>query len=98
GGVLLNKYISFDIGGTKVKHTLMLEDGTFITKDEYNTRKSSLEHFLEDIFCIINSYQEFDDISGVAIIMPGFVDISTGYADASGDVKNLMIYQVLLLV
>lgn len=67
----------------------MLEDGTFIKKDEYNTRKSSLEHFLEDIICIINSYQEFDDISGVAISMPGFVDISTGYTDAAGAISIL---------
>src|SRR5690625_3703234 len=85
----MNKYIAFDIGGTKIKHSLLLEDGSFIEKGKYNTRRSSLTEFLNDMISVIRTYQEKCNISGVAISMPGFVNIETGYTEDAGAISIL---------
>lgn len=85
----MNKYIAFDIGGTKVKHAVLSEDGTFIEKRNYSTRKSNLDQFLTDILLTIQAYQASYDIAGVAISMPGFVNIKTGYTEDAGAITIL---------
>lgn len=85
----MNKYIAFDIGGTKVKHAVLLEDGTFIEKGAYPTRKSNLDQFLTDIMLTVQAYQNRFDIAGVAISMPGFVNIKTGYTEDAGAITIL---------
>lgn len=85
----MNKYIAFDIGGTKVKHAVLLEDGTFIEKGAYSTRKSNLDQFLTDIMLTVQAYQNRFDIAGVAISMPGFVNIKTGYTEDAGAITIL---------
>ncbi|WP_040978144.1 ROK family protein [Oceanobacillus jeddahense] len=85
----MNKYIAFDIGGTEVKHAVLLEDGTFIEKGKYRTRRSNLNQFLTDIILTIKAYQTNDHISGIAISMPGFVNIKTGYTEDAGAITIL---------
>jgi len=85
----MKKYISFDIGGTKVKYSLLLEDGTFLKKNEYLTRKKNLDEFLNDLFSIVTGYESNNSISGISVSMPGFVNPKTGYTEFAGAITVL---------
>jgi beta-glucoside kinase len=85
----MKKYISFDVGGTKVKHGIVLEDGTILTKRSYSTKCDDLEGFLEDMVKQITEYQEEHAVEGVAISLPGFINPSTGFAEKAGSIIAL---------
>lgn len=74
----MRRYVGIDVGGTKVKHGVVLEDGSMIKKGMYDTKVESLDEFLGDIIEVVNIYRENYDISGVAISMPGFIDNKRG--------------------
>jgi beta-glucoside kinase len=85
----MKKYISFDVGGTKVKHGIVLEDGTILTKGSYSTKCDDLEGFLEDMVKQITEYQVEHNVEGVAISLPGFINPSTGFAEKAGSIIAL---------
>ena len=85
----MEKYISFDIGGTKVKHGLLLENGTILSKDSYNTQCANLEIFLEQMVETIKMYTTNNDVNGVAISLPGFINPHSGYSERAGAVTAL---------
>ncbi|MGG1397560.1 ROK family protein [Bacillus salipaludis] len=85
----MKKYISFDIGGTKVKHCLLLEDATILSKSSYTTHTSNLEMLLKDMVETIEKYMENHHVSGVAVSMPGFINPHTGYSETGGSVYAL---------
>ncbi|WHY85673.1 ROK family protein [Neobacillus novalis] len=83
------KYIAFDVGGTKVKHSVMFEDGTIIEKGQYNTLTSDLDQFLSEMVFTVEEYKYSHQVSGIGISMPGFIDITTGYSETAGNVAAL---------
>lgn len=85
----MRRYIGIDVGGTKVKHGVVLEDGTIVKKGMYDTRVESLDDFLGDIIEIVNVYREDYQISGVAISMPGFIDNKRGIPLVCYTVKSV---------
>ncbi len=85
----MKRYICFDVGGTKVKYGLLLEDGSILSKGNYNTRQINLELFLKDMIDTINMYTRNTIVSGIAISLPGFINPHTGYSEAAGSVKAL---------
>ncbi len=85
----MKKYISFDVGGTKVKHGIVLEDGTIVTKGSYSTTCDDLEVFLVDMVKMIMEYKEAHEVEGVAISLPGFINPSTGFAERAGAITAL---------
>ncbi|WP_179107316.1 ROK family protein [Sediminibacillus massiliensis] len=85
----MDKYIAFDVGGTRVKHAVLLKDGTFLEKSDYPTDKSTLESFVTDMLLVIKSYQKEHEITGIAISMPGFIDVETGYSETAGAITVL---------
>ncbi|MFF2448542.1 ROK family protein [Neobacillus sp. NPDC058068] len=85
----MKKYICFDIGGTKVKHGLLLADGSILSKDSYHTHGKDLELFLNEMIDTINMYTKNNTVSGVAISLPGFINPHTGYSKRGGAVKAL---------
>lgn len=85
----MKKYISFDIGGTKVKHGLLLENGTILSKGSYDTQSTNLEIFLKDMIDIIRMYTKNHTVSGVAISLPGFINPNSGYSERAGAIKVL---------
>ncbi|WHY69741.1 ROK family protein [Neobacillus sp. SuZ13] len=85
----MKKYICFDVGGTKVKYGLLLENGTVLSNGSYNTRPINLELFLKDMIDTINMYTSNTIVSGIAISLPGFINPHTGYSEAAGSVKAL---------
>lgn len=89
GGSKVRKYICFDIGGTKVKHGLLLENGSILSTDSYDTQCRNLEIFLKEMVDTINMYTKNNYVSGVAISLPGFINPYTGYSERGGAIKAL---------
>lgn len=85
----MEKYIAFDIGGTKVKHGLLLEDGTIVSKSSYPTVCNDLEVFLNDMVGTIEQYTSVHEITGVAVSLPGFIDANSGYSERAGAIISL---------
>lgn len=85
----MKKYISFDVGGTKVKHGLLLENGTILSKDSYGTHCTNQEIFLNEMANTIKLYTKKNKVSGVAISLPGFINPYTGYSERAGSVTAL---------
>ncbi|KIL44334.1 ROK family protein [Jeotgalibacillus soli] len=85
----MRKYITFDVGGTKVKHGLLLEDGTILSKDSYDSKSTNLELFLKEMVDTIDLYTRNHNVSGVAISLPGFINPRTGYSERAGSVTVL---------
>lgn len=85
----MNKYIVFDVGGTTVKHSVMLEDYTILSKDSYPTQRHHVELFLADMLNVIEMYRDLHEISGIAISLPGYINPYTGYAERAGSITAL---------
>lgn len=85
----MRKYITFDVGGTKVKHGLFLENGSILSKNSYITQCTNLEFFLDDMVDTIKMYTKNNRVSGVAISLPGFINPRTGYSERAGAVTAL---------
>jgi beta-glucoside kinase len=85
----VRKYIAFDIGGTLVKHGLLLEDGSILSKGSYDTPSSNLEKFLDLMVNTIRTYQQNHDVLGVAVSLPGFINPHTGYSEQAGAISAL---------
>lgn len=106
GGIQVKKYISFDVGGTNVKHGLLLEDGTILSQGSYSTPCTNLDKFIIKMVDTINMYLRNNHVLGVAISLPGFINPYTGYSEQAGAVtalinqnlKNLLEAKVPLLV
>jgi beta-glucoside kinase len=89
GGSQVKKYISFDIGGTKVKHGLLLENGTILSKDSYNTQCTNLEMFLKEMVDTIKMYTKNNNVSGIAVSLPGYINPHSGYSERAGAITVL---------
>ncbi|WP_027108608.1 ROK family protein [Lacticigenium naphthae] len=75
--------ISFDVGGTAVKHALFNEEGKLVDKNFYPT-PDDRPAFMNKIVEIVEHYQEKAQIDSVSFSFPGFIDPQTGFAEASG--------------
>ena len=76
------KYMVFDVGGTAIKYSVMDEDLRTCAKGEVPTPTDTREHFyhvLEEIYLPHKAETE-----GVALALPGFIDMEKGYVDAPG--------------
>lgn len=82
------KYLVYDIGGSFVKYgiiksTDMLTDGDeILNKGKFATPLDDKDKFIEEIKEVYNKYK--DDVVGIAVSMPGKIDVFDGYAHTSG--------------
>ena len=74
----MEKYLAFDIGGTKIKYGILNKEGDILEKSSFDTQVSSQEDFLKGIIETIQEYKNKFNINGVAISMPGFIDSDNG--------------------
>nr|WGD96665.1 ROK family protein [Bacillus safensis] len=79
----------FDVGGTRTKYGLMDQDGELVTSGDYETNCRQLEPFLEAMVNVVRQYQRMQDVSGIAISLPGFVDSESGYTEFAGAIIAL---------
>lgn len=68
-------YLSIDVGGTYIKHSLVDRAGNLLTVKKIPTPKTR-EQFLVDLFRLIDDVR--DDIKGIGISLPGKIDIKKG--------------------
>ncbi|AGK54352.1 ROK family protein [Bacillus sp. 1NLA3E] len=85
----MKKYIAFDVGGTEVKHGLLLGNGTILSKDSYDTQCNNLAIFLNDMEKTIKMYTRTHQVLGVAISLPGSINPYTGFSERSGSITAL---------
>ncbi|WP_035445400.1 ROK family protein [Atopococcus tabaci] len=75
--------ISIDVGGTMVKHALLDEQGTILTKSAFPTPEDK-EEFLEGIVEVADRYEEAGTVQAITFSFPGYINPHTGYAETSG--------------
>ena len=81
-------YAVVDVGGTFTKYAVMTDEGEFLRKGKIPTETEDLDRFLGFIANIYkNAAANEGDIAGLALSMPGFLDVETGYAYNGGAVK-----------
>lgn len=86
GGGKMN-YAVIDVGGTFTKYAVMTAEGEFLRKGKIPTETEDLDLFLKSIAGIYEEAAAKEgDIAGVALSMPGFLDVETGYAYNGGGV------------
>ena len=80
-------YAVIDVGGTFTKYAVMTAEGEFLRKGKIPTETEDLDLFLKSIAGIYEEAAAKEgDIAGVALSMPGFLDVETGYAYNGGGV------------
>lgn len=78
------KIVTFDVGGTFIKHAWMSEKGEILKQGKVPTPFASQAEFLKSIDTII---KEYGDIDGIAISLPGTIQIETGYIAQGGSLR-----------
>ncbi len=85
-------YLVFDIGGTFVKYALMDKEGNIIEKSKIPTLlDQGLDPFIDTL---VEVYQKYPDVKGIAISTPGAVDVEKGIVYNGGNLPFL--HQVCL--
>lgn len=82
----MEKYLGIDIGGTFIKYGVYTGNGIEISSDKIRTKYSCVNEFVDLIVSIINNNEEVD---GIGISMPGFVDVNTGMITDGGAIEPL---------
>lgn len=79
GGFRMSYFAVFDVGGSAIKYSLMDETGEFLEKSSVPTPKDGLDSFIDTIDSVVKGFQKSHELSGVALSMPGAVDVETGF-------------------
>jgi predicted NBD/HSP70 family sugar kinase len=86
-------YLVFDVGGTFTKYAIMMGEGEIVLKDKYPTvirgDEASEEGFTSGIEKLYRMYQDDYDIMGIAISMPGQIDVEQGKVYGGGALNFL---------
>ena len=83
------RYLSFDVGGTNIKYSLIDTNGNILKSDKYTTI-TNREEFLNKIEDIVKENSE--KIEGLAFSMPGVIDVDKGHMITGGALYELYDY------
>ena len=72
------KVVCFDIGGTNVKYGLLDFDGNILHKGMFKSDIKNGQYILHNMANVVDSYKEQNNIVGISISTPGFVDVKSG--------------------
>lgn len=81
GGERVNYYAVLDVGGSAIKYAVMDEAGCFHEKSSVPTPKKSLTEFMDKVHSIVKEFQKDYLIKGLAVSMPGAVNVDTGFIE-----------------
>lgn len=81
----MKNYLVFDAGGTFTKYALIDENAVILEKDKVPT-PSYQDHTKEDYYQVLDNIVEQyrNQISGIAVSMPGMLDSRNGYCVTAG--------------
>lgn len=83
-------YLVFDVGGTFIKFAIVDKDGTFHDKGKTPTpygEDGGIENFVEALGKAYDSYKEKYELDGIAISIPGQIDVENGIVYGGGSLK-----------
>lgn len=78
---MVDYYAVLDVGGSSIKYALMDETGVFLEKSSVPTPKASLDLFMDTVDSIVKDLREDKRLKGLAVSMPGAVNVETGIID-----------------
>ncbi|NIY48871.1 ROK family protein [Cedecea colo] len=81
-------FIGFDVGGTHVKHGLFTEEGEVLIAEEYDTHYDR-QLFLSAWQSVVAGYRQHNEIAGIAISFPGYINPYTGQVPKAGSLTFL---------
>lgn len=76
------KVMVFDVGGTEIKYSVMDEAMRRMHTGSVPTPQDTQEHFLDALYQLYLPHK--DEVEGIAMAVPGFVDANTGYVSNGG--------------
>lgn len=76
------KVMVFDVGGTEIKYSVMDEGLNRSDAGSVPTPQDTQEHFLDTLYDLYSPHR--DEVSGIAMALPGFVDTHTGFVSNGG--------------
>ena len=82
----MRTYLCFDFGGTYIKYAVITEEGRILSQDKYPTICDDYDAFMEQIRKV---YEIHSGVSGIAVSMPGLIDVERGYAHTGGAILCL---------
>ena len=85
-------YLVFDVGGTFIKYAYMSSDGDILKKDKIKTpdpRYSRPADFVETIGTIYDKCTADENVEGIAVAMPGQIDVERGIVYGGGALPYL---------
>lgn len=74
----MKHYAVVDLGGSAIKYALMKEDGSFVEKGSVPTPREGIQAFINEVTYIVKNYERKVKIEGIALSMPGAVDVVSG--------------------
>lgn len=81
-------YLGIDVGGTDIKYALLDHRGTFLKQGKTPTPTTNLDDFLNALDKLV--YEVKDEISGIAMSMPGKIDRDTGFMYTGGALSHFI--------
>lgn len=76
------KVMVFDVGGTEIKYSVMDEGLNRTDAGSVPTPQDTQKHFLDTLYALYLPHR--DEVSGIAMALPGFVDTHTGFVSNGG--------------
>ena len=76
------KIMVFDVGGTEIKYSVMDEQMHRTDSGAVPTPQDTQAQFLDAVYRLYAPHK--DEVTGIAIALPGFVDNRTGYVSNGG--------------
>ena len=85
-------YLVFDVGGTFIKYAWMTKDGDILEKSKIKTPvafDNTVDDFIETIRQVYLKYKEKGEVEGIAMDLPGQVDVKRGFVYLGGSVHYI---------
>lgn len=84
-------YLVFDVGGTFIKYALMTIDGNIAEKHKVSTAScgDNLDGFINLLSGLYKSCKEENELEGIALAIPGLVDVDNGIVYEGGALPYL---------
>lgn len=87
----MKKRLVLDIGGTFIKCAVMTDDAEILSEQKIETPPSGNGEIFDCIRTIYNDHKQADpEIDGLALSVPGAVDVETGYVSYAGSVLDII--------
>lgn len=89
-GCVMKRYLVYDVGGTSVKYSVMDEHANVLESSSSPTPPQGEGQIFKFIIDTTTKYKNKWELNGVALSVPGAVDIKSGYVHYAGQVTDFI--------